>query len=91
MFLPAQLICRSKLGATLSFYYMYVVGGGGGVDLFNAQTGYYWEFSFNCARWNMRKACLVHLDTISMNIEQSYCLVIGGQPSYGPARSIPHS
>jgi hypothetical protein len=48
---------------------------GGGAHHFNAQAGCYlykkWrcEFGSNCARWNMIKACLVHLyiqDTVSM-------------------------
>jgi hypothetical protein len=68
MFLPAQLNCRSKLGAKLSSYYIWRVGGGG-AHLFNAQAGRYlykkWrcELGFNCTRWNMRKSCLVYLDT----------------------------
>jgi hypothetical protein len=55
MFLPAQLICRSKLGAKLSSYYMWREGG---PHLFNAQAGrkkWRCEFGFNCTRWNTRK------------------------------------
>jgi hypothetical protein len=42
MFLPVQLICHSKLGAKLSFYYMWREGG---PYLFNAQAGHYYSQS----------------------------------------------
>jgi hypothetical protein len=40
MFLPAQLICRPKLGLQLSLYYMWRKGGG--PYLFNAKTDHYY-------------------------------------------------
>jgi hypothetical protein len=68
MFSPAQLICRPKLGLELSSYYMWREGGLIFLMPRLATTTVYkkwrWEFGFNCARWNIRKPCLVHLDTI---------------------------
>jgi hypothetical protein len=70
MFLPAH--CKAELSLQTrgkAFFLVYVEGGRGEAHLFNAQTGRYqykkWrcEFGINCARWNMRKARLVHLDT----------------------------
>jgi hypothetical protein len=66
MFLPAQLICRPKLGLEISSY---LCRGRGGPHLFNAQIGHYYirsgagSFGLTAARCNMRKPCLVHLDT----------------------------
>jgi hypothetical protein len=60
MFLPAQLICCSKLGAKLSFYYG-MWGEGPATTVKEVALG---VFFFSCALWNMIKACLVHLDTI---------------------------
>jgi hypothetical protein len=70
MFLPAQLICRTKLGLKLKLSSSYMCREGG-PHLLNAQTGQWpqlykkwrWEFCINSARWNMRKPCLRYLCT----------------------------
>jgi hypothetical protein len=74
MLLFAQLICRSKLGAKLSFYFMWMEGE---PHPFNAQAGRYlykkWrcEFCINCTRWNMRKAKAKSLEYTTLSISQN--------------------